>query len=128
MAVDLRRTMVGILKKYGHNIFLQRRINTDNSSIKEFGEVLERHTVRSRFPGSLAAVQNEGIEGVLHNADMIYYFKWDANPNEGDRIYEHYERNSIDVRVFTVGYALPMRGRGGRIDFWTVGAKREVVE
>jgi hypothetical protein len=126
--MNVKQVFKGILRKWGNDILLQRRTNTSNSINKEYSNKLERHTVRSRYPGSPVGVAQEQIEGVLHNADMIYYFKHDANPMEGDRIYENYERNNNDVRVFIVSYAIPMRGRGGSIDFWTVGATREVIE
>lgn len=125
--MDIRRVFEGILKKWGHDVLLQRRINTDNSLEKEFSTRLERHTTRNRLPG-VVGIEEENLEGEFANADLIYYFKWNVNPREGDRIYENYERGLNDVVLFEVTYAHPMRGRGGNINYWAVGAQRVVSE
>lgn len=121
--MDARRSMETILKRYGHDILLQRRIEKSTSEVKKFSGVLERHTVRAMYPGSgsLPSVADEQLPGVTHSADMVFYFKWDANPSAGDRIYEGDVADKT-ARVYTIDYSIPNRGVGGRVEFWTVGA------
>lgn len=137
---DLRRTFQLIQRKYGHNVFLQRRdlsipadgihrIQTNNGYKPE----LERYTVRSRFPGrdaSLPMAAEEYREGVVTNVDLLFYFQHDANPKEGDRIYVKDDRYNSTTNVmhgyelFVIDYAVAHRGVGGRIEYWTAGASR----
>lgn len=124
---NLRATMDGILKEYGYNILLQKRVNISTSESKEYSGNLERHTVRSMLPGSagLTDIAQELDAGVARDAEMVYYFRYTANPDEGDRIYDNYGRSENDYVVFTIDWAVPMRGKKGRIEFWTVGVTRE---
>lgn len=124
---DLRKSLDTILMKWGWDILLQRRINTD-SDRKQFKSAVERHTVRGTFPGAsvgLTGITQEQEQGTVHDADMVYYFRFNANPREGDRIYDDAERTSDDVRRYTIDWVTPMRGIHGRIEFWTVGATLE---
>ncbi len=79
-----------ILKKWGYNVFLQRRMNPYESLNAEYEKKLEKHTVRSTYKtkNSLVSVAQEESEGVTHNFDLTFYFRWDAEPRRGDRIYE----------------------------------------
>jgi len=126
MAFDARKVIKGMLQKWGHDIFLLRRL--PNS--EEFETVYERHTVRHMYPGSrIAEIDQEQIEGITHEADMIYYFQWDVNPREGDMIYEpdpRYEDYPLKgATAWVISYTVPMRGAGGRVEYWMVGADRE---
>jgi hypothetical protein len=49
---DLRRDFENTLRKYGHNILLQRRINEYTDDDPTFASQLERHTTRHMHPGS----------------------------------------------------------------------------
>jgi hypothetical protein len=73
----------------------------------------------------LSSLANESLEGITHGAGMVYYFQWNCNPREGDRIYENLELYPDDLNIWTIDWAEPKRGKGGRIEFWTVGATRE---
>ena len=123
MTVNIRKSFDAILRKWGHNIMLQRR-SPDNTSWKNG---LERHTVRHMYPATrgLPQVMQEEREGIVHTVDMIYYFRVGAAPRERDRIYESDERFVEGQTTFLIDYSLPMRGRNGKIEFWTVGATRE---
>jgi len=125
--MNLRGEVSAILNQWGHNILLQRRIDPFNGEEREYSNTLERWTVRHRYPSnaSLANVQNEALQGVIHEVDMIYYFTYDAAPREGDRIYENIETFPSDQTTWLVSYSLPMRGRKGRIEYWAVGVIRE---
>lgn len=118
MALSPRGKMDQILKEWGHNVILQRRVDD------EFVNTLERHTVRHMYPANrgLPQVAEEEPEGIVHNADMIYYFRYDANPAEGDRIYEEDPNGKT---TWLIDYSLPMRGRGGQIVYWVAGVTRE---
>jgi len=121
---DLRRRMERILRDYGHNIYLQRR--TGDSSVTgeaSYANGFERHTVRNMIPSSvgMARAAQEAMEGRIVDVDVVYYFQWDANPLEGDRIHEVDPRGHL---VFDIDYSYPHRGNGGRIEYWACGATK----
>lgn len=140
MARDLRKVMERILRSWGHDIVLQRRIldartglyaTADNNG---FSTTLERWTVRHTLkrPTSLMSAMQGKPEGITVDVNMIYYFSWDAAPKDGDRIYEldpRYDKITTDSQFYSatyiVDYAQPMRGQGGRVEYWEVGATRE---
>lgn len=125
--MDIRKSADSILRKYGWDILFQRRTNKD-ADTKQYANALERHTVRGVMPGSslgIAGIAREQEPGVTHDADMVYYFRYNANPEEGDRIYDNVGREDGDVRRYIIDWATPMRGANGRIEYWTTGATRE---
>lgn len=128
---DLRKSIKGLLSTHGHNIYLQRltsETTPDPHPQKIWSDTLEKHTVRHRYPSNsnLPHVMQTQEEGLIHNVDMIYYFLYDVNPREGDRIYEMDERFKQKLSTLLIEYALPMKGFGGRIEYWVIGAIREV--
>lgn len=116
---DLRKTMDDILRKYGVNVLLKK---ADPGT----GSQWQIHTVRSMIPGSsgLANVQQEGIPGRMYDVDKVYYFRHTAKPEIADEILEPYGRGMFDIQHFLIEWAEPMKGWGGRIEFWTVGVTR----
>lgn len=140
MAIDLRQEMNALLKKWGHDILLQRRTLKSKSGIyatadnNGFSTKLERWTVRHSVQreSQLIAALRPKPEGMLAMLDLLYYFPWDANPKDGDRIYEidqRYDTNIQDSVKYAstsiIEYAQAMRGVGGRIEFWIAGSMRE---
>lgn len=140
MSLDLRREFESIVRQWGHDVLLQRRILRSQTGIygtaenNGFSTKLERWTVRHTLQREtqLIAAMRTKPEGLNVAADLIYYFPWDARPKEGDRIYEMDERYDTapkdDVRFAStsiIEYAQPMKGRGGRVEFWIVGSMRE---
>lgn len=127
---DLRKTMHGMLRDYGHDVLLQRRkpqeYNGPHPEV-EYEATLERHTTRSVFGRSAGAagVADERPEGLVHSVDMVYYFLWDVDPQDGDRIYEMDERFVNKQSTWVIDYAYPMRGKGGRVEYWVAGVTRE---
>lgn len=120
----LRRVLDKVLRDWGHDVILQRASGDAWKWTAEY----ERHTVRSMYPSgraALAHVQEERTEGLVHTVDMIYYFRRDACPREMDRIYEKDDRYPSGQTTWLIDYALPMRGKGGLVDYWMVGATRE---
>jgi hypothetical protein len=122
--IDLRRTFEKILEQYGHDILLQRRLEDmiiDQYRKPQFGK-LERHTVRDMNASTigLAGMQQEEVEGVLRNHNIAYWFRWDANPRDGDMIHEILEVK----RSYTIDLAYPMRGARGRIEYWACGVTK----
>lgn len=118
-----------ILKKWGYNIFLQRRANAYESESAEYERKLEKHTVRSTYTGK-ASLQNsaqEEPEGIAHDFDLTFYFKYNANPKRGDRIYESTIEGLDNQVTYLIDIALPMRGIKGEIVYWIVGASEEKV-
>lgn len=124
---SMRSDFEDILKTWGYNIFLQRRINPYNEETARFERVLEKHTVRSAYPrkNSLQTTAEEAVEGITHNFDLMFYFKHDAEPHRGDRIYEEYQGMPSDTARYLIDEALPLRAEKGQIAFWTVGATQE---
>jgi len=118
---SLQQVMHGILRTWGHNVYLQRYSNG------AFSKTLEKHTVRHMYPNvrGLPQALEERREGIVHTVDMIYYFAADARPNEGDRIYESDPRLPNEQSTLLIDYAVPMRGKGGIVVYYTVGATRE---
>jgi hypothetical protein len=124
--MKLRTQFELILKKWGHNIMLQR-VRDPHQGERIYLPNLEIHTVRHRLSGSnlITNIAQEQPEGVAYDVDEIYYFKWDANPMSGDRIYENIERYPRELNTFLVDFAQPMRGKNGQIVYWLVGTTRE---
>lgn len=137
MSIDLRNVFDNILRQWGHDVFLHRVVNPKApydvpryAQNSEGAPVLERHTTRHTYPGSraLGSIAQEEIEGVLHDYEYIYYFRHNVEPRSGDRIYDELgERDGGDV-MYTVDMAIPMRGRGGRIEFWAAGVTSDQYE
>lgn len=125
---NLRKTFTTVLRNYGHDIYLQRRITPYINDDNVYEDSLERHTVRHMYPANkgLPSVARENVEGITHDSELIYYFTFDSNPREGDRIYENLEDYPGDLVTWLIDFAVPLRFRSGRIEFWTVGASREV--
>lgn len=134
MSIDLRSVFERILREWGHDVYLQKvanfgepnaapRYTTDDQG----RHVLEKHTTRHTYPGAraLGNILTEEIEGMLTDYEVIYYFKHDVNPRTGDRIYENIVRYPNNLVTFIVDTAIPMRGKGGRIEFWATGATKE---
>lgn len=121
----LKRGLEHILKNYGHNILLQRW----NDDTQTFECKLERHTVRHMYPAvrGVPKVEQNRVEGVVHDVDMIYYFDVTAAPKERDRIYERDAGLGKESR-WIIDYAIPMRWHKGKILFFEVGATREWPE
>lgn len=124
---SMRSDFESILKKYGYNIFLQRRVNPYHEEKAKFKRELEKHTVRSTYysKASLQKAAQEASEGITHDYDQVFYFKYNAEPHRGDRIYEEYQGRPNDTATYLIDEALPLRGNHGEIVFWTVGATQE---
>lgn len=132
--MDVRGTFSAVLRKWGHDIILQRKIRpAANSGIfgleqnHGFTEKLERHTVRRRYARTarLPYNYNENPEGWTHDPTQIYYFKWDVNPGEGDRIYEEDPSQPGGYTTWLISEIFGERGKGGRIEYWICGVLRE---
>ena len=120
-----------ILKSYGHNILLQRRIVDTAAGIYAsrenhgFDTKLERHTVRSRLAGksgSVPDIKMEKMEGMVQDVDQLFYFRWDAKPDKHDRIYEE---EVMGTETFIIDWAQAMRGPNGQLIYWVAGANIE---
>ena len=127
--MNLRSEFDAILREWGHDVLLQRRINPFEEENREtmFSNTLEKWTVRHRLPSnaSLPNAQNEAAQGIMHEVDMLYYFSHEAVPREGDRIYEETEGFPDDFITWIISYSLPMKGKGGELVYWVVGVIRE---
>lgn len=121
--IDPAKTLRKTLREWGHDVYLQRALGNGNHSVN-----LERVTTRQVGQSGLANADAMGqfSEGVNIKYDVVYYFEAIVNPKEGDRIYENISSNSHrDYTIFVVQAASPVRGRHGKVVFWTVGASRE---
>ncbi len=114
-----------ILRRYGHDIMLQRRVSQNVDGEPTYSNTLEIHTVRHMAnTRSLPNAQQEMIEGILNTSERIYFLKANAFPYEGDRIYEQDPRADDKQSVWVIDQALPMRGENGEIVFYTCGVTR----
>lgn len=130
MMIDLRKTFDNLMRDAGHQILLQRRSldDTDNPHPQKiWADQLEKHTVRHRYGRNtgLPNVLTTAPEGQIHDADMVYYFRYDADPREGDRIYEMDSRFKEKLATLLISFAIPMRGKNGRVEYWVAGTVRE---
>lgn len=127
---DLRRSMDGILRKYGHVVYLQRRLPDSITSSKvRYSSKFEKHTVRNMHPSStgLASEAEEEAEGLIRNSDRVFWFRWTADPREGDRIWQDDPRMRFKEvpEIYKIDMAHPLRGVGGRIEYWVCGCTRD---
>jgi hypothetical protein len=119
--IDPRRALRSTLKKWGHDILLQRRLNDDML----YSTRLQKYTTR-RYNAQMANQTNaaqEVPEGLIVNSEMVYFFEHDVNPKSGDRIYEKYPTGE---QVFLIDQAVPFMGKHGLVVYWAVGATREL--
>lgn len=120
--IDAKRAFLKILREWGHDVYIQRRL-PDGKYSDRLERVTTRHVGQSGMvnAGSMD-VHEEGLEAKF---DAVYYFEDTVRPKQGDRIYEDYSSRRKDYTIFVIENATPMRGRLGKVVFWTVGAKRE---
>ena len=128
--MDLRNEFEKTLRRWGHDVYLQKRTNPHESVEVEYSNTLERITVRHTYPANrgLPASAVETLAGVVHEVELIYYLQHHVEPREGDRIYENIANFPDELTTYLIDYALPMKGLHGRIEFWTIGASRESPE
>ena len=121
--MSMRSDFQAILKEYGHDIYLQRKIGSGPES---YSNVLEKHTVRFTIGihRALTQAQDEAVEGILNTTDRSYYFMYDVKPFEGDRIYDYVDRAPNDQEVWVIDSTVGMRGEGGQIVHWICGVTR----
>jgi len=123
----MRQEFDTILANYGHDIYLQRVIHTDNNYDElVYDETLEIHTVRFSVTANraLPGMRQEHLEGILNTAERIYYFRYDANPFENDRVYEIEPRPNDRQIVWLIDGVVPMYGINGNLVYWVTGCTR----
>lgn len=121
--INAKRSFRKILREWGHDVFIQRILPNGEYSTN-FERVTTRQVGQSGVSSSLSS--QETSEGLDIKYDAVYYFEDTVNPKEGDRIYENYSvKKNKEFTVFTIDTAVPIRGRLGEINFWTVGTTRE---
>lgn len=121
--IDAKKSFKNILKKYGHDVLLQRRI----SDSFEYSQELERYTTRHYYPriGSSMFAQEENLEGFSSNVDLVYFFEEQVYPKNGDRIYEEFGNVISNAQIYLIDTVIPIRGRLGKVVYWAVGVSRE---
>jgi hypothetical protein len=119
--IDPKSTVRNLLRNWGHNILLQRLVDEKSMA---YSSRLQRYTVIAFWTGSIGFTNamREAPQGLAVSSEVVYYFEYDVNPKSGDRIYEDLPNGE---EVFSIDFAAPARGRGGKINFWTAGATRE---
>lgn len=121
--INTKRVFRNILKEWGHDVLIQRRLSDDN----QYSDVLERVTTRHTTTASrfLASSQQEEMEGVVINSDRIYYFESEVNPKSGDRVYEGSFSLLENYVLYVLEECYPARGRYGKVEYWICGATKE---
>lgn len=123
----MRDEMDRILANYGHDVYLQRVVDTsDDYQDITYSDDLEIHTVRFSITANraLPGMRQEMREGILNTAERVYYFRYDANPFDNDRIYELEPRPRDRQIVWVIDGAVPMFGPNGNLVYWMAGATR----
>lgn len=120
--IDLERAFHRIMKRWGYDVYIQRKLINGN-----YSNDLERVTTRSVFPNgnTLAHSAQEEVEGVMIDSDVTYFFASDVNPQEGDRVYENWPQDGNIQIFYTIDTSVPVRGRGGKIVYWRSGGTRD---
>lgn len=122
---NMKNQFEAILKKYGHDVFLQRRSQTTGAQVS-YSDKLEVHTVRYTI-SSARSIMNKGqelIEGLLSTSERVYFFKVEAKPYDGDRIYEQDERSATKQSVWSIDTVVLMRGINGEPVYYIAAATR----
>lgn len=148
---DPRLVIAKLLKNWGADVYLQRRIYDTGSGLygldrlnlatpnvpneyanasdeSYFSRKLERWTCRYTFAGrknQLTDVEMGRPEGLSHSVPLIVYFTWDCKPKEGDRVYIHDERFGGNMTTWLIRYAEAVIGWHGEITFYSCGLFRE---
>ena len=78
--INAQKVFKKILRQWGHDVFLQRRISDDFV----YQVNLERYTTRSHLPKkfSLTSTRDEVPEGIVTSSDLVYYFEHYVNPKK----------------------------------------------
>lgn len=129
--MDLRLDLDAFLKKWGQNVYLQRRktpfVDTPDGCAK-YNNVLEKHTVRTMNVAAsraLGAIKQEETEGIEYPVEMVFWFRYDVNPISGDRVYMQVPRYpSGKDPVYELDFADPKYGFQGRIEFWAAAGTK----
>jgi hypothetical protein len=121
--IDAKKALRKVMREWGHDVHIQRRLDNGNYSNK-FERVTTRHVGQSGVSNmDSRSIKEEGID---IGFDSVYYFEAEVKPKEGDRIYENYSvKIKKNYTIFVIAAITPIRGRQGKILFWTVGANRE---
>lgn len=124
--INLPKSFHSILKKYGHDVILQRKLGESNSG-PIYSQALERVTTRYSYPKTegLTTMREEKPEGFVNTFDIVYYFEAAIEPQEGDLIIEMDERFENKRTIWDIDQALAMRGRGGIVNYWVAGVTRK---
>lgn len=121
--INAKKVFKQILRQWGHDVLLQRRLSDDNIYSDKLERVTTRHAnAASRY---LASTKEEEIEGLSINSDRIYYFESEVNPKPGDRVYEGSFSLLEDYVLYVLEECYPVRGRYGKVEYWMCGATKE---
>lgn len=122
--INAKRMFQKVLREWGYDILLQRRLSDDFV----YSDQLERHTVRSTYPRTLALASGkmEVPEGVITSSEYVYYFQDYVNPKPGDRIYEESLSSLDNIKMLVIDDTYAVRGRYGEVTYWIAGATKEI--
>lgn len=121
--INAKKVFRQILREWGHDVLLQRRLSNDNIFSDKLERITTRHsTTASRY---FSSAKQEDKEGIKINSDRVYYFESEVNPKSGDRIYEGSFSNLQDYILYVLEECYPVRGRYGKVDYWMCGATKE---
>lgn len=121
--INTKRVFRNILREWGHDVLLQRRLSDDNVYCEKLERVTTRHTTASsRF---LSSSKQENMEGTMINSDRVYYFESEVNPKPGDRVYEGSFSELHDYVLYELEDCYPVRGRRGEVQYWICGSTKE---
>jgi len=97
----------------------------------------ELHLVRRRIvapPIGLAGQEQQTEVGIMNVPYLVFYFKYYVNPKKEDKVIEIENNDDGEpVRpfsrkeIYNISIAEPFRDKKGRVEFWRVSVKMEVI-
>ena len=115
--MNLKKEFEGILKKYGHNVYIQRRtigkgIGPYRKAEYKYHEQLEKWTCYRRPLRAGATASADGFmkledEGLITNYDMCFYFQPESQIKTSDRILEDTPEGITKRQMFLVKKSIP---------------------
>lgn len=140
---DLRLELDQLLQDYGHYILLIRQDKKvkipksyKNNLGLRYAYTIEKHICRSEtasVPETLPRINQGQLPGEMAIASKMFYLKHDVRPQKGDLIVEiewDKDKPIIDeyTSIYEINYPEPLRGDGGRIEYFRVACRLDPIE
>lgn len=148
--IDLRKELDNILSNFGYYVILQRtsrkircfcydeKLQEAKSNCLACGGTgwigrLEKHVTRKDEASDIITYPDKIKQtdiGKMASPSDVFYFKHYVHPQVGDYIFEVGWTNNKPTNLLTVyriNHVQPVRGTGGRIEYYWAACKREPI-